>query len=88
MLFALCSYMLCFIEILVVEPRKRESLCSCHPMTLHRLTPLPSPFLNWMINRMLLIPITHIRPSTESDHASTPVWANIKPQLLYEEVRS
>jgi hypothetical protein len=80
--------MLNYPKILVVEKRERELPRPCHPMTSHRPTPLPPHSLNWMINRMLLNPTTHIRPSTESDIASAPVWTHLKAQYLCEEVRS
>ena len=81
-------YMLNYPKILVVEKRERELPRPCHPMTSHRPTPLPPHSLNWMINRMLLNQTTHIRPSTESDIASAPVWTHLKAQYLCEEVRS
>ena len=82
-------YMLYCTNILVVEKGERELPRPCHTMTSHRLTPLPPySLLNWMINRMLLILTTHIRPSTGSDHSSTPVWNNLRAQRLCKEVKS
>jgi hypothetical protein len=79
--------MLNYPKILVVEKREREFPRPCHPMTSHRLTPLPPHSLNWMINRMLWSLTTHIRPSTGSDNASTPVWTKLEAQQMSEEVR-
>ena len=81
-------YMPNYPKILVVEKREREFPRPCHPMTSHRPTPLLPHSLDWMINRMLRSLTTHIRRSTGSDNASTPVWTHLKTHYLCEKVRS
>jgi len=75
--YMIISCMLCNLYILGVGRREREPTRPCHTMTSRRHAPLPGHSLDCMIDRMLSIPKTHIRPSTGSDAASTSVWTHL-----------